>query len=77
MATLMEKRAEAMKKLQSYQQRLKSDGVTLSDEETKTIKGLLSEVEGLDEQIDKASKDVELLRGISALSESGDRKSVV
>lgn len=71
MATLMEKRAEAMKKLQSYQKRLKSDGVTLSDEETKTIKGLLAEVEGLDEQIDKASKDAELLRGISALSEPG------
>lgn len=69
MATLKEKRAEAMEKLSPYQQKLTS-GDMLSDEDTQLVKSLLDEVSRIDEQIATAKKGDDLLAGIAALKSS-------
>lgn len=61
MATLMEKRAEVLKKLRPYQKKLTEDGVTLTSEETQTVKDLLKQVDALDERYAKAKEDEELM----------------
>lgn len=60
MATLKEKRAEVLKKLRPYQKKLTEDGVTLTQEETQTVKDLLKQVNALDAQYAKAKEDEEL-----------------
>lgn len=70
MATLKEKRAEAIEKLKAYQQQLKT-GVVLDDDGTKAVKSLLDEVSDLDAQIKKANESAQLLRGIEGLSSDG------
>lgn len=62
MATLKEKRAEVLKKLRPYQKKLTEDGLTLTPEETQTVKDLLKQVNALDEQYAKAKEDAELMR---------------
>lgn len=82
---LRAKRAAAMAKAQEYQARIKAGG-TLTDEDVAAVKALLSEVESLDAQIEKADQAAEVVAKIGALGvtpeeptgnggESGDPKA--
>lgn len=64
--TLREKRAAALAKAQEYNKRIKA-GETLTADETADVKGLLSEIEALDEQILKADSAADIVAKIGAL----------
>lgn len=68
MASLVEQRGALVSQLEKYQTRLKSGEV--SDEDVQKVKQLLTDLETLDTQIDKANESAKLVAAIGALGPS-------